>query len=131
MRAKMPTVAVAAAMVAGGITAAADASASCRQMEVLDVYSACLTEGCPPGDSVVYHAHMRNHAAHHMFLTFRFARPDGALIRGGFGLAPKAEMVRPIGLGPTQIPERENGARMARLRVVECGRDEAVQWRWR
>jgi hypothetical protein len=131
MRAKMPTAVVAAALLAVGVTAAADASASCRQTEVLDVYSACLTEGCPPGDSVVYHAHMRNNASHKLFLTYRFNRPDGALIRGGFALGPKAEIVRPIGLGPTQIPEDKNGARLARLRVVECGRDESIQWRWR
>lgn len=106
------------------------AYAICPDTSVKKLEGICLDAVCPPG-TTAYMATVENKFPHQLFITYAFRRPDKAIITAGLTLQPGVTRM-PLGFGPAVIPKTESAERsMGRLRILECGTDPDIIYRWR
>jgi hypothetical protein len=120
---------VALAVFAGAANAA---RGSCPHTTVQDVEGICLDGDCPPGIQS-YWATIVNKFPHKLYITyvFRAGTRSVSMIPGGLELQPNSAISQPIGLGRNILPKEKRGARIGRLRILECGTDPKIRFKWR
>lgn len=127
---------VAAAAVAGIVMlagAASPAFANCPHTSVKDVRSYCLDKRCPEGLQG-YFATITNRFPHTLYITYAFRAGDRntSIIPGGLELKPNSSVRKPLGIGYRPLPKGEEiDARAGRLRILECGTDPDIRYKWR
>jgi len=112
---------------------ASPALATCPHTVVKDVGSSCISKRCPKGLQA-YWAVIRNDFPHKLYITyaFRSGPRDTAIIPGGLELQPNSADLQPIGIGHGALPLDEDLiARNGRLRILECGTDPNIRYKWR
>ena len=128
MKCRLPlkTMAAAIALTALPMTAAA----ICPHTSVKGLDGKCLDGRCPPG-STAYMATIENSFPDQLYITYAFRRPDNAIITAGLALKPGVSRL-PLGFGPNILPADEpHNRRLGRLRILECGVDPAIKYKWR
>jgi hypothetical protein len=114
----------------GTLMAAGSASAICLHTSVKGLDGRCLDRRCPPG-TTAYMATIENSFPEQLYITYAFRRPDGAIITAGLTLDQGVSRL-PIGIGPVSLPVGEGyDKRLGRLRILECGIDPAIIFKWR
>lgn len=111
---------------------AAPALAACPHTRVEDVSSSCLDKQCPPGMQA-YWATIVNRFPNKLYITyaFRSGARNTSIIPGGLELQPNSAIRQPIGIGRTLLPEEPHDSRVGRLRILECGTDPKIRYKWR
>ncbi len=118
------------AVVALGVLMPAAALAICPDTSVTKLEGICLDARCPPG-TTAYMATIENRFPNQLFITYAFRRPDQAIITAGLTLQPGTSRM-PLGFGRAQMPIGENAeASMGRLRILECGANPDIIYKWR
>lgn len=108
------------------------AQAQCPHTRVQEVTSTCLDDSCPPGTNA-YWATIVNRFPHKLYLTyaFRSGRRNKSIIPGGLELPPNSAVRQPIGIGRAVLPEESHDSRIGRLRILECGTNPKIRYKWR
>ena len=108
------------------------ANAICPHTTVKEVVSICLDRKCPPGIQS-YWATIVNRFPYKLYITyaFRSGKRDASIIPGGLELQPNSALRQPIGLGRNPLPQEDKGTRTGRLRILECGTDPDIRYKWR
>ena len=109
------------------------AMAICPHTKVTDLSATCLDKSCPPGLQA-YWATIVNRYPYKLYITyaFRSGPRDTAIIPGGLELQPNSADLQPIGIGHGALPLDEDLiARNGRLRILECGTDPNIRYKWR
>lgn len=122
--------AAAVAMLAGAVS---PASANCPHTKVDDVRSYCMESKCPEGLQG-YFATITNRFPETLYITyaFRAGTRNTSIIPGGLELQPNSAKRQPIGIGYVPLPKDEElDARTGRLRILECGTDPNIRYKWR
>lgn len=121
-----------AAMIAvfAGFLLPAAAMAICLHTSVKGLDGKCLDRNCPPG-TTAYMVTIENSFPEQLYITYAFRRPDGAIIMAGMALQQGVSRL-PLGMGNALLPTDEAyDKRLGRLRILECGVNPAVMYRWR
>ena len=106
------------------------AAAICPHTSVKGLDGKCLDGRCPPG-STAYMATIENTFPEPLYITYAFRRPDKAIITAGLTLKPGTARL-PLGFGPAVLPPDEGyDVRLGRLRILECGSDPDIIYKWR
>ena len=115
-----------------GAGAASAARANCPHTTVQNVEAICLDSDCPPGIQS-YWATIVNRFPHKLYITyaFRSGNRNVSIIPGGLELQPNSAISQPIGLGRDILPKENLAARTGRLRILECGTDPNIRFKWR
>jgi hypothetical protein len=108
------------------------AMAICPHTKVTDLSATCLDKSCPPGLQA-YWATIVNRYPYKLYITyaFRSGKRQKQIIPGGLELQPNSEISQPIGIGRTLLPEEPHKRRVGRLRILECGVDPKIKYKWR
>lgn len=88
---------------------------------------------CPDGLHG-YFATIANRFPHKLYITyaFRSGERNTSIIPGGLELQPNSAKRQPIGIGYVPLPQGEElAARTGRLRILECGTDPDIRYKWR
>ena len=118
------------ALVAVSVLISSGAAAICPETSVKGLDGICLDASCPPGVTA-YMATIENRFPNQLYITYSFRRPDKALITAGLTLKPGISRM-PLGFGPAQLPPSEEyDKRVGRLRILECGANPDIIYRWR
>ncbi len=114
------------------VLVASPAKATCPHTKVENVYATCLGGKCPPGIHA-YWATIENRFPHKLYITyaFRSGKRNTSIIPGGLELQPNSAIRQPIGIGRTVLPQEEHEVRTGRLRILECGTDPNIRYKWR
>ena len=106
--------------------------AQCPHTRVQDISSTCLDQKCPPGVNA-YWATIVNRFPATLYVTYAFrpARFNRLIIPGGLELPPKSAIRKPLGIGRSVLPEESHDSRIGRLRILECGTDPKIRYKWR
>jgi hypothetical protein len=120
------------AMVTVFAGATASAAGICPHTKVVKVSVSCLDDKCPPGIQA-YWATIINRFPYKLYVTYAFRSGTrlSQIIPGGLELPPNSETRQPIGIGRAILPKEEQKVRAGRLRVLECGTDPQIRYKWR
>ena len=104
--------------------------AICPETSVKSLDGLCLDARCAPGITA-YMATIDNKFPNLLYIIYAFRRPDKALITAGLTLKPGVSR-QPLGFGPSALPALEDREkRLGRLRILECGANPDIIFRWR
>lgn len=113
-----------------GVLIAPAAMAICPETSVKRLDGICLDARCPPG-AMAYMATIENKFPNVLYITYAFRRPDKAIITAGLTLKPGVSRM-PLGFGPQgTLNVEDQETRMGRLRILECGANPDIIYRWR
>jgi hypothetical protein len=107
------------------------ALANCPNTSVKSLDGQCLDARCPPG-ATAYMATIENtFPAEKLYITYAFRRPDNSVITAGLALKPGIQRL-PLGFGRSVLSDAESVTeRTGRLRILECGINPDIVYRWR
>ena len=108
------------------------AMANCPHTHVASVSASCIDRKCPPGMHA-YWATIENRFPKKLYITYAFRSGvrNQSIIPGGLELQPNSSLRQPIGIGRTVLPKEAHDARVGRLRILECGTDPKIRYKWR
>ncbi len=108
------------------------AAAICPHTKVVSISASCMDEACPPGLQA-YWATIVNKFPYKLYVTYAFRAGErlSQIIPGGLELKPNSETRQAIGIGRAILPDEKQKARVGRLRILECGTDPQIRYKWR